>query len=244
MRPVRRGGSPEEDFSSFRDAKEPLVSRLGAFCSYCERHVDVQLAVEHIRPKKGPFGCPDLEKSWRNFLLACANCNSTKGHKEVLPESLFFPDRDNTAAAFRYLPDGTVEPATGLKGDLLEMALNTLQLTGLDRRPSPSLDENGRMIAMDRVAQRMQAWAKAEEARNDVEGSQSNETLRKWVVELAISIGFFSVWMTVFHDDAEMRKRFILAFDGTKESGCFDPKTSYEVSPAPNPDDLAGGGKI
>ncbi|MEM8995751.1 MAG: HNH endonuclease [Acidobacteriota bacterium] len=97
MRPVRRdrspliavedsdgpadGGAPEVvDFEDYADAKADLVSRLGLFCSYCERAINTNLAVEHIQPKKGDFGRPDLAGRWENFLLACVNCNSTKGY--------------------------------------------------------------------------------------------------------------------------------------------------------------------
>ncbi len=55
MRPIRRGASPRPgDFANYRDALPDLVSRLGRYCSYCERLIPVQLAVEHIQPKGLP----------------------------------------------------------------------------------------------------------------------------------------------------------------------------------------------
>lgn len=63
MRPVRRGSSPiANDFNRYEDAKTDLISRiskghlkerhLGSYCSYCERRIETNLAVEHIEPKK------------------------------------------------------------------------------------------------------------------------------------------------------------------------------------------------
>ena len=52
MRPVRRGDSPQTgDFDDYANAKKSLVSRLGLYCSYCERRVVTMLHVEHIQPK-------------------------------------------------------------------------------------------------------------------------------------------------------------------------------------------------
>lgn len=114
MRPVRRRRSPEAgDFDDYRDAFKHLVSRLGSYCSYCERRVVTQLAV-----------------------------------------------------------------------------------------------------------------------------------VRRLTAELAAQTGFFSIWMTVFAGDADMRNRLIDAFDGTRDSGCFDPATTEPCSPAPNPDGLPHGGKV
>ena len=74
MRPVLRGDSPQTgDFDDYRDAFGELASRIGIFCSYCERRIATQVAVEHIQPKDGPFGHPDLERRGENFLLGCVN---------------------------------------------------------------------------------------------------------------------------------------------------------------------------
>lgn len=54
----------------------------------------------------------------------------------------------------------------------------------------------------------------------------------------------YQSWMTVFADEPDMLNRLIDAFEGTRASGCFDPVTTRPVSPAPNPDALADGGKI
>jgi hypothetical protein len=128
MRPVRRRGSPRQnDFADYRDALPELVSRLGPYCSYCERRVATQLAVEHIEPKALH---PARRGRWENFLLACVNCNSTKGDSDVVLADTLLPDRDNTFVAVRYAPDGTVAPAPGATQP---RASATLALVGLDK---------------------------------------------------------------------------------------------------------------
>lgn len=245
MRPVRRGPSPRSgDFENYRDAFPFLVERLGLYCSYCERRVVTQLAVEHLQPKGGTHGQPDLEGRWENYLLACVNCNSIKLDKRVVFKDLLFPDRDNTFAALAYQADGKVEPAAGLADAVRNMAGATLALTGLDKRISEERDENGRLIAIDRVAQRMEVWLVAEEARTDVNAAPGNDAVRRGAIRTAQGYGFFSIWMTVFVNDSDMRNRLIDAFAGTRASGCFDPVTTLPLSPAPNPDGLADGGKV
>jgi uncharacterized protein (TIGR02646 family) len=245
MRPARRGASPQaQDFEPCTDALPYLASRLGPYCSYCERRVVTQLAVEHIQPKDPKGQYAHLAGCWNNFLLACVNCNSTKGNKPIVLADVLLPDRDNTFVAFDYSPDGTVKPAPGLTPDLTAKARNTLALTGLDKRINEVTDENGKRVALDRVSQRFEAWAIAEESKADIDANPGNEALRKTAVRTALGYGHFSVWMAIFSGDADMRNRLIDAFAGVRESGCFDPATALPVSPAPNPDNLADGGKL
>ncbi|MBI3801048.1 MAG: HNH endonuclease, partial [Deltaproteobacteria bacterium] len=137
MRPVRRGAAPQpDDFDPYNDAKPHLVSRLGLYCSYCERRIATNLAVEHIQPKDGPYGHPHLIGRWENFLLACVNCNAAKQAKNVILANVLLPDRDNTLVVFSYLPDGTVQPTTALATALMGKASDTLALTGLDKKIS------------------------------------------------------------------------------------------------------------
>ena len=201
------------------------------------------LAVEHIQPKGLPaYG--HLIGHWKNFLLACVNCNATKKDKDVQLNAILLPDRDNTFAAFVYSADGKVAPVPGLSARLRKKADDTLALTGLDKKISIVQDENGKQIAIDRVSQHMQTWAIAEETRNEVLANPGNISVRRLAVKLALAEGFFSIWMTIFEADVDIRNRLIDAFNGTRNSGCFDPGTSDPVSPAPNPDGLPYGGKL
>lgn len=245
MRPVCRGASPQpDDFKPYDKAQPFLIGRLGGYCSYCERRIATQLAVEHIQPK-GLDKYAHLIGRWENYLLSCVNCNSTKSNKDVMLKKILLPDRDNTYAAFSYLKDGYVVPSDAAKAaGLYEQAQDTLKLTGLDKRKLNALDENGKQVAIDRVSQRLEVWAVAEEAKSDVVANPDSQAVKRGVVRTAQASGFFSIWMTVFQGDAEMCNQLIDAFAGTRESACFDPVTAVLVSPAPNPDKLPNGGKI
>lgn len=245
MRPIRRNASPIPiDYSDYASAKAELASRLGPYCSFCERKLVTQLAVEHVQPKGLP-AYRHLKGRWDNFLLACVNCNSTKKDKNVVLSQALLPDRDNTFAAFEYLPDGTVIVSQQARIAGLEpIAGASLNLTGLDKAALNSPDSNGKQVALDRVRQRMEVWLKAESAKADIKANPQLDLVRKYVVKLALDTGFFSVWLTVFSDDADMCLRLIRAFPGTEASGCFDSVTSGIVSPAPNPDGLPHGGKL
>lgn len=245
MRPVLRGASPQAvDFDPYTDAQKFLISRLGQYCSYCERRVATNLAVEHLQPK-GTARYSHLVGCWENFLLACVNCNSTKGEKDVDYRKIFMPDRDNTFAAFSYPPDGTVAPSSRCNTpELLAQANATLALTGLDKKSNVAIDENGEEVYLDRVAQRKEAWYMALDAKKDIDDNPGVAAIKDMAVRLALASGFFSIWMTAFFSDTDMRHRLIAAFKGTEDSLCFDSVTSQEISPCPNPDRLADGGKI
>lgn len=244
MRPVQRGSSPQTtDFTDYTDAKRFLVPRIGRYCSYCERRVATNLAVEHIQPKGLPAYVP-LEGRWNNFLLGCVNCNSTKKDKDLVLADTLLPDRDNTFAAFDYFADGRIEVSAMVSLVNRAMAVRLLSLVGLDKPISLFFDENGKQVALDRVAQRMEVWGIALEAKQDVDANPGNDAVRRGAVRTAQGEGFFSIWMTVFAGDVDMRKRLIEAFPGTQGSGCFDPVTTQPVCPAPNPDTLQDGAKL
>lgn len=245
MRPIRRSTSPRViDFIDYTDAKPDLIARLGCYCSFCERRVVTQLAVEHVQPK----GLPEyahLIGRWDNFLLACVNCNSTKKDKDVVLSQVLLPDRDNTFVAFEYHDNGTVTASAQANTTGNGIAANaSLSLMGLDKAALNAPDENGKQVALDRVRQRMEIWLEAESARSDIAENPGNNLLRDYVVKLAVNTGFFSVWMTVFEGDADMRLRLVNVFPGTAASGCFDLVSGNTVSPTPNPDALIDGGKI
>lgn len=243
MRPVNRGASPlVADFNNYRDAFYDLHSRIGSYCSYCERFLYTNIAVEHIHAK-GLRQYQHLEKTWSNFLLGCVNCNSTKGDKNVHLKQFLLPDRDNTFCAYVYHEDGTITVAGHLSRQLRSYALNTLALVGLDKEGVDAKDSNGIAVAVDRVTQREYHWKRASAALAALRKNPTDEQ-RDTIKDLALATGFFSVWMTVFKDEPSMLRIFIDAFNGTRLSGCFHPKTMKSVSPSPNPDGLVGGGKI
>lgn len=92
MRPVDKGAAPAV-YTRYQDAGPDLQVRIGDYCNYCERQIETNLAVEHVRPKSHVAA---LRTDWTNFLLACVNCNSSKGDTPVNLPDYFWPDADNT----------------------------------------------------------------------------------------------------------------------------------------------------
>lgn len=218
MRPVNRGQRPTDDqgnairYNRYQDARGALAERLGQYCSYCEVKLAASLAVEHVQPKKH---YPGRELEWENFLLACSNCNSTKGDKDIELSAYFWPDKDNTFSAFDYSEGGIITPAADLNGDLKLKSEKTIRLTGLDKQPvnDPSASDR-------RWLNRKESWEIAERARERL-ARNNNSDFREQIKENAVSQGFWSVWMTVFKDDPDMLSRLINAFSGTS-TDCFD----------------------
>ena len=218
MRPIARGATPRDKkgkpkkFSEYSRARRDLIDRLGEYCSYCGTRLPASLAVEHVRPKDPN---PDLELQWDNFLLACTNCNSTKGHKDVVLDEYFWPDRDNTFRAFVYTEGGLIEVNSSLPDVERNRAKKTIALMGLDRTP---IDDSA---ASDRRwRNRLQVSTMAIDVRQGL-NEEDTEFIRELIVAIAAARGFWSVWMTVFADDQDMLRRLIDAFPGTSED-CFD----------------------
>jgi uncharacterized protein (TIGR02646 family) len=221
----------------------PLLTRIGSYCSYCERKVEVSLAVEHVQPKALP-AYAHLETTWSNFLLGCTNCNSTKGDQDVVFADILLPDRDNTFLAYEYEADGSMTIAPGLAAPLQAQAAELLKLTGLDRKVTAILDDNDKQIVVDRVSKRINVFAKAREVLSKLEKRPDDADFIETIVMLAAAEGCFSIWMKVFQGHPEVRRRLIDEHRGTRESGCFDAVTQEPVSPHPNVDAFAPGGRL
>lgn len=208
MRPVVRGPEPSNaPFTVYNQALGPLAQAVGWYCSYCERRLEVSLAIEHVQPKSLQ---PDQELEWTNFLLACVNCNSTKGDTHIQLDDFFWPDSDNTLRAFSYHQGGIVDTANGLSLNQEAIAHRTLELTGLDRRPGGSHEPTP---ADRRWMFRKRAYDKASDVHSTLEDSDT-EIIRNLIIDLALATGYWSVWFTVFQNDEDMRKRLLAAFPG------------------------------
>jgi len=235
MRPIIRGDRPkdEEDnnveYTDYKHARGELIRRLGEYCSYCEMHLDSSLAVEHVQPKKPPGATENIQErelDWGNFLLACGNCNATKGNEDVDLSGFFWPDKDNTFLAFRYAEDGSVSVNTALQQNLKDKADITIKLTGLDKRPKNDPADSDR-----RWKNREEAWSIAQRSKKHLERCSSC-VMKEQITLTAIALGYWSVWMTVFKDDQDMCQRFLECMPGTARD-CFDNQL--------NPINRAGG---
>ena len=221
MRPVDKGAAPDV-YNHYQDASGDLRGRLGDYCSYCERRIETNLAVEHIQPKSVvPMLCAD----WANFLLACTNCNSIKGDTPISLADYFWPDVDNTLLAFEYVPGGRIGAHPSLMPEVAVKAIATLQLIGLDRYPG----NGGRAptTSDQRWLRRQEAWAKAERYR-DILAGQDTVEVRALIVNVATGRGEFSIWWTVFAGDIDMRRRLREAFIGTHGA-------SFDINENPTP---------
>jgi uncharacterized protein (TIGR02646 family) len=216
MRPVNRGlppvtneGDPVE-LRDYQQAAPHLRERLGWYCSFCERMVPVSLAVEHVLPKSL---YPERRLDWDNFLLACANCNSTKGDKDTGQQTCFWPDRANTFRAFRY-EKGRVLAHPDRSSEDQQCAKRTLELFGLDKITGTSRDR--------RWIDRQRAWDLAERSLMQLK-SRDTAAFRELVVDNAKEQGHWSCWYTVFAEDEDMLNRLLRAFPGT-DAACFDSR--------------------
>jgi uncharacterized protein (TIGR02646 family) len=215
MRPVDRGPSPGS-FSDYSDAIGHLEDRLGVYCSYCERRLPASLAVEHMAPKSLH---PDRELEWENFLLACTNCNSTKGSTDVQDNEMLWPDRDNTMLAIEYLSGGFVNIAAGLSEDVTSRCKRLIELVGLDRHQVDGWpDPTGRD---KRWKQREEVWVLAEWCLEKFEAAGGEDAARELVTVAAAGYGFFSIWMQIFRDHPAVCLSLIEVFEGTATE-CFD----------------------
>ncbi len=221
MRPVERGENTKV-FAEYQEAKRDLIDRLGAYCSYCERPMSGGLAVEHILPK-GDAEYFSLELVWGNFLLSCINCNShKKGIAKTVLDEYFWVHLDNTFMVLEYLSGGRVAINPNLDDTQKKKAARTIAMFKLDLCPPEDLETRDPKARDLRWLNRKNVWEVAQEERQELV-QENTASRRNATAKIAVSRGFWSVWMTVFKDDPDMLERFIKAFPGT--ANCFDPIT-------------------
>ena len=221
MRPVDKG-LPPRIYVDASDAQPDLVARLGRFCSYCDRFIAAAVHVEHKQPKHRH---PGAALVWTNFLLACPNCNSCKGHPRIRLKRYLWPDRDNTLRAFEYMPGGIVRASRAVPRCVRRKANRTIQLYGLDKVPGGQVPPSDRDF---RWQDRREQWDKAQTARLQL-GEWDSPRQRNLIVSAATN-GMFSVWWTVFAGDVDMRRRLRQAFLGT-DTTSFDVTENAIVRP-------------
>lgn len=222
MRPVIKGDHPEKDgvlvkFKSYSRSRRYLIDRIGEYCSYCERKIVVNLAVEHVQPKSLE---PSLKLKWENFLLGCTNCNSTKGNKPVELTEYFWPDIDNTYEVFLYDISGIVKVSPLLSRTDKKKAMNMINLVGLNKIP-PKIGTVGWEEASDRrFEHRVKAFKNAQDALEKYKGA--NKSIKKimlpFIVTLVIESGFWSIWMNAFDQYPEVQEEIISSHKGTNDS--------------------------
>jgi uncharacterized protein (TIGR02646 family) len=225
MKPVQKGPAPRR-YSAYGEAKPDLIDRLGPHCSYCEVHGQpTALDVEHIYPQKAHH---ERATQWENFLIACKSCNSKKnshlgpGRQRGLHQRYLWPHLDNTARAFVYSSDGRVSVAANLPASMQKLAEKTMEMAGFMSNPAAARKYSQRAIAYSGVSIRHEIWGQAESIKADYLANPL-PTHAQSLANLAAKIGYFSVWMQVFHDRPDFRRELIRAFKADPQ--CFDHAT-------------------
>jgi len=193
-------------YNPYSSSKDDLLNAIGEYCSFCERKgFSSALDVEHIRHKNLHTQRTSL---WRNFLLACKNCNSIKGEKSIL--NMYFPIVHDTFIIFEYTEHGEVlvNPAVPLNTTQYERVVNLINLIGLDRMPGhPQYS-----IKDKRWSDRRTTWSLAIKYLTQY---QNNNSIIDYVVDLAKQRGNWSIWMTVFKNEPAVIQRLKSDFPGT-----------------------------
>lgn len=216
MRPITRGLRPNMTFSHYREAFPALKANLGPYCNYCERRLPTNLAIEHVKPKS-------LNKSlaldWDNFLLACCNCNSSKGDIDVALADYIWPDSSNTIRAIDY-SSGLVRNRLNPTDPAYSLVDALINLVGLDKDPGHPKKERRPDVSDQRWKDRLDTLDRARRCSARLVACDTVE-LREIIVESALGWGSFAIWFEVFKNDLDMCSRLIRAFPGTAKN-CFD----------------------
>lgn len=215
MRPIKKLPAPRQ-YKEYQDAKDDLVALIGSYCSYCGRKIPNNLAVEHKQPKSL---YPNKQLDWDNFLLACSNCNSTKKDKKIKLSNYIWPDQDNSFRAFECTVAGVIRARTTISKKLRRKANRTIHLLGLDKLPGNQFARNIPSKSDSRWLNRQQQWEKAIDTQTQLK-EYDTPAQRDLYVKFAQD-GIFVIWMEVFKDDIDMKRRLIQAFPGTALD-CFD----------------------
>lgn len=223
MRPVNKGNSPKDSsgneiqFKDYKQARRYLIDRIGEYCSYCERKIVASLAVEHVQPK---LPNPTLALSWSNFLLACTNCNSTKGKINTGLNDYFWADKYNTYRVFDYSDSGKVIISNNIKNvTSIKKARSSIKLVGLDKIPPNKGTVEWEEAYDRRFEHRIQAFKLAQ----DYEKKYSAATLEirlillPYIKDIVVFEGFWSIWMRAFENFPEVQKELIFSFKGTRK---------------------------
>lgn len=210
MRPVDKSLYTENqvEYNPYGNAKNSLIEAIGKFCSYCEREgFSSALDVEHIEDKSTH---PDKEFLWNNFLLACKNCNSIKGTKEINFSKIILPHLQDTFSPFEYLESGYIKIKDDITDPLKSKVEALVDLIGLDRRPGHNHYSN----RDDRWQERKQAWELSQKYRQKY---IANNCDIETIIDLSLNNGFWSVWMNAFKDFPEVQRALIDNFKGTRQ---------------------------
>ena len=161
---------------------------------------------------------------WENLLLSCKYCNTRKNNivEKGDKDKYLWPDEDDTFHAFLYendIPRLNEQYLQSEGNDVRQKANNLFRLIKLDNFPLTPKDKDRR------YSQRNEARRCAEvskEGWEKIKETQVREEYLQAIEMLAKGYGFFSIWMYVFREDAEVKRILVEAFKGTRVDCCLD----------------------
>ncbi|KGE85134.1 MAG: HNH endonuclease [Phaeodactylibacter xiamenensis] len=206
MRAVDKGVAPRA-YLNYTDAKPDLFDRIGPYCAYCEMPVRDLGYVDHVHP----LANGGQRLAWENLLPSCFFCNRVKWNRNTDRSQHLWPDIDNTDLAFEYGKAYIVRPIRTLTRAQNQAANNLIQLTGISRTAANSTRKDRRW------KNRQEAWRKAEAMYAAWQTQQNRPGLLIAIPEIAESTGFFSIWMSVFKDETNLRDAIRRKFPNTFE---------------------------
>lgn len=210
MRPVTRQPWPTNSdgeqisYSSYRSFFTKLIDNFGNVCSYCE--VIAKMDIEHVIPKSIE---PSLENDWDNFLLGCSSCNRDfKRSNNTNREDYVWPDEIDTFACYTYLSSGDIKVSDDLSVDLAIRADATLTLCQLNPEPKQQIEQPNDYLWQHRAL----VWFIAEV---ELEKYQQQTSSAQSIATLALAMGRWSVWVTVFDNHPEVVQAISQKYKGT-----------------------------
>lgn len=212
MRSLKRNSWPVDkngmkiQYTNYGSFYPHLIKNFGVYCCYCECEIRKE-DVEHVAPKSRN---PQLVCDWNNLLLACPNCNRDY-KKNINPtrQGYVWPDIDDTFDIFEYCVDGSMLVKSSINSPQKENAEQTIALMNLNPK-------NSRKDSICEIRKRK--WLAAKDILDCYEknGAPAIES----IVNLAVSGGYWSVWMSVFKNHPEVTKKISDAFPGTLPKYC------------------------
>jgi hypothetical protein len=232
MRAVNKGSVPinggvPKTVSDYKDWRQDLIDRIGAYCCYCNMPLPDSPQVEHVKPKNPAPGQPaGAMVDWDNMLLGCGSCNRIKSNKPTSTSNHYLPDFHNTHMVFEYVvqshpqkPDkiACIPIASTATNVNTTKAQTTIDLCGLDRIVVNNRATDLRWMYRYRAFVWANLWKQSWDKWDKARASEFTDLL---ITQVKAS-GFFSIWLNVFADSPLVIKEIVSQIPGNNMQ-CYD----------------------
>lgn len=237
MRPIDKGSCPQINgvdkvVTNYQDWRLDLISRIGAYCVYCNMPITHSLQVEHVVAKNPQNGQPQGSlNGWDNVLLACGPCNRAKSNKTSDENLHYLPEFHNTLIPFVCQSDPQttesliIEINNRLNQTQQSKSDATINLLELRR-----IDIRGNIVDL-RWRERYNESTRVKAARELLDtikqGQYDKDDVGKHIAQMAK--GFFLLWFKEFENEPYVIKWLIhpSLFPGVAQN-CFDAAEQYK----------------